>query len=183
MRAAITYNRVADPQTGRPWSGADNPADLEKAARPAFAQTVTMLQEDAVGASIPFDLVALEAAERASSRTTEAESARERTGRIQDDVVEYPPGASATVREAMADYAADRDLGAQRRHEGDSRHEVVPVARHWVVLAAVLLAILDVALLWRPLLGLGAVDDAGALYKWALAVGFAGLQAFFIDLG
>lgn len=182
VRAAITHNRVADPETGRPWSGADNPVDLEKAARPAFAQAVTMLQEDAVGASITFDLTALEAAERAAGRTAVAETARERTERIHDDVVEYPPGGSATVREVMADYEADRKVGDERRREGDSRHEVAPVARHWVVLAAVLLAVLDVALLWRPLLGLGALDDAGALYKWALAVGFAGLQAFFIDL-
>jgi hypothetical protein len=96
--------------------------------------------------------------------------------------VEYPPGSRGSGREAISKHDADRELADERERDGDSRHRQREVERFWIILAAVVLTALDVMLMWRPLLNLGTLNSAGALYKWVLALAFAGAQAMSIDL-
>lgn len=176
--AVIVHNMVVNPATGQPWNG----QTAQVSAPAAFAQGVAMGQEEAVTLSEPEDAEYLQRVDRADEHANLANAMIEDTDKIPDDSVEFPPGSWVNGREAVATHRADRELAAEREQAGDSRHRQREIERIWVVLAAVVLTALDMMLLWRPLLNLGEINTAGALYKWVLALAFAGAQAFFIDL-
>lgn len=176
--AALIHNLVIHPSTGQPWNG----QSVAVAAPPAFAQGLAMAQHEAGELSLPDDEEYLRRASEADQQADLAGATIEDTEKILDDTVEYPAGSRGSGREAIAKHQADRELARQREQDGDSRHRQQEVERHWIILAAVVLAALDVMLLWRPVLNLGPLDSAGALYKWVLALAFAGVQALSIDL-
>jgi Flp pilus assembly protein TadB len=176
--AVLIHNSVISPYTGQLWNG----RSVAAAAPPAFAQGLTMAQREAGDLSLPDDEEYLRHANQADQRADLAGATIEDTEKILDDTVEYPPGSRGSGREAISKHDADRELADERERDGDSRHRQREVERFWIILAAVVLTALDVMLMWRPLLNLGTLNSAGALYKWVLALAFAGAQAMSIDL-
>ena len=141
-----------------------------------------MAQQEASDLSSPDDEEYLLRANQADQHADLGGALIEDTNKIIDDTVEYPPGSRGSGREAIAEHRADRVLAGEREIAGDSRHQKAEIERYWIIIVAVVLAALDVMLLWRPLLNLGGITSAGALYKWVLAFAFAGAQALSIDL-
>lgn len=176
--AVLFHNMVMSPSTGQPWNG----RSMTDAAAPAFAGGLAMAQQEAGVLSLPEDENYLLHANQANQHGDLAGAIIDDTEKIVSDMVEYPPGSRGSGWEAIAKHQADRELAGDRERDGDSRHRSRAIQRYWVILAAVVLAALDVALLWRPILNLGEVNSAGALYKWILALAFAGAQALSIDL-
>lgn len=184
IRAALIYNMVIDPDTEAPWADPWTGERQEVAllAPAAFASVVAMGQKEAVTLSTDEDREYLDLVKETDRDADAARAAIEDTDKIRDDLVEFPVGSQRTGREAITRHQADQRLAEDREQDGDSRHRQRMIDRLWIVLAAIFLAALDVLLLWRPLLNLGALDSAGVLYKWVLALAFAGAQAYFIDL-
>ena len=176
--AVLIHNLVVNPHTGQAWNG----RSIEAGAPLAFAQGLAMAQQEAGDQSLPDDEECLRHATQASQHADIAGAVIEETEKILDDTVEYPPGSRCIGRKAIAGHHADQELARQREQDGDSRHQQRPVERYWIILAALVLAALDVMILWRPLLNLDSLDSAGSLYKWVLALAFAGAQALSIDL-
>ena len=178
MIAVLVHNMVVSPVTGQPWNNRTQ-ADI---AAPAFAKGLAMAQQEASDLSSPDDEEYLLRANQADQHADLCGTLIEDTNKIVDDTVEYPPGSRGSGREAIAKHRADRALAGEREVVGDSWHQKAEIERYWIIIVAVVLAALDVMLLWRPLLNLGWITSAGALYKWVLAFAFAGAQALYIDL-
>lgn len=177
--AVLIHNLVVNPHTGQAWNG----RSIEAGAPLAFAQGLAMAQQEAGDQSLPDDEECLRHATQARQHADIAGAVIEETEKILDDAVEYPPGSRCAGRKAIAGHHADQELARQREQDGDSRHQQRPVERYWIILAALVLAALDIMILWRPLLNLDySLDSAGSLSKWVLALAFAGAQALFIDL-
>lgn len=176
--AVLIHNMVISPFTDRPWEHRTS-ADT---AAPAFAKGLAMAQQEAGDLSLPDDEEYLRHANQADQHADLAGTISNDADKILDDAVEHPPGSRASGREAVAKHQADRELAGDRERDGDSRHREREIDRYLIIIAAVVLAALDVMLLWRPLLNLGGLTSAGELYKWVLALAFAGAQALAIDL-
>jgi hypothetical protein len=174
----LIHNTVVNPATGDPWHG----TRVADSAPAAFAQGVAMAQEEAITLSGLEDRQYLDHVNEADEQADLADATCKESDHILDDTVPFPPGTRSTARSAVAQHAADRELAAEREKDGDSRHSKQRIDRTGIAAAATALAAVDIMLLWRPLLNLGALDSAQSLYKWTLAVAFALAQALFIDL-
>lgn len=175
---ALIHNQVIDPATGQTWRG----QQMESLTPTAFAQGITMAQEEADDMSRPEGDEYLQHANQADEQANHACAVMEDVEKICSDLVEFPPGSRCSGQEAIAQHQADRGLAGQRERDGNSRHRQRPIEWMWIVLATVVLAALDVMLLWSPLFNLGSLNSAGALYRWVFAFALAALQAFGMEL-
>jgi len=175
--ASDIHLRVVDPTTEQPWD-----ADRREAlVGNSFAVEVTSCHQEAVELSTPEDEVALHWVNRAEAASQAAKHAIDDARRIPDDNTEDVNGAAVTARAVAAEHDTDRSLAAEREVTGDYRHTERPIENAWIVVAAAVFAVLDLLLLWRPVLGLSFTGSAGMVLKWCLAVFFSIGQALFVE--
>lgn len=175
--AVYMHNIIVDPTTGKPWHG----KELDVMAPSAFQQGTAEFVSVAVKESEAEDATAHDHAERARQHVDQAVDRIEHTATILDDLYDGPNGSPVTGLDLIVQYQADQVVAGQREAEGDTRHLDRRFEHGWVVIAAGVLAILDLILLWRPLLGLGYGFNSDSVVKWVVGGALAAAQALFIE--
>ncbi|GAA3853311.1 hypothetical protein GCM10022243_18620 [Saccharothrix violaceirubra] len=170
------YNNVVDIGTGKPWAD----GDVDDLAIGALEQTAAQCQKWAADRTEDQDREALRTYEEAAASAAGALDWIEHTDTVLDEVVDGTEGAT-TARRLISDHERDQVLATQREADGDTRHRKHRIEHVWVVIAAFVLALLDVFLLWKPLLGLGFQGSSDMLLKWVIGTAFAVGQALFIE--
>lgn len=171
------YYAVMDPVTGALWVNTER----EVSARNSVEQEAASCQKVAIDKAQPHDNDADAAAHDAGQHADSAIEWMDQAEKAFDDSVLGPDGAQITGHELRRIHELDNATAKLRAGDGDTRHLQRPVTHAWFTLSAVLLALLDVFLLWKPILGLGSLSTSGMLVKWLIGGAFAGAQALMID--
>jgi hypothetical protein len=175
--AVNMHYAMIDPDTMKPWHG----QELAPGAAATFQRATADCHTWAAERSEEPEGRAHDLAESARGHAGEAVDRIENIGTVLDDLYQGPSGALITGQTLLAEHQAAQELAAAREHDGDTRHQEHRFEHAWVVLAVGVFALLDMILLWRPLLGLGFRQDAGMLIKWCVGLGMATGQALFIE--
>jgi hypothetical protein len=169
---------AVDPKTGQPHHGGDlrtvsaGAVSLAAATSHSLASTYTKDSEDRIEQ--------LEAAAKAD--LVDAVDIIEHSTKLLDEPVTGPDGETTTARGIQATQAVDEAIARERSKEGDSRHTQREWAEGWRLVVATLLGLLDVLLLWKPVLNLPFEHlDSGGVFRWSVGLGLAALQVFAID--
>ncbi|MDQ3760643.1 MAG: hypothetical protein M3460_02795 [Actinomycetota bacterium] len=176
--AVEIHNRVADPRTGQPYA----PNNYQQSVVKAFASTWTAAQEDSTAASMALDEAYLDRAGAAARCADEALDLVAEAGTILDQAVEAPSGAQLSRRQVANEHRADAELARRREADGDYRHRQRAISRWVILFGAIVYGLVDLLLLYVPILNLGAIEDRGDLIRWLIAVILSVAQAFFLDL-
>lgn len=176
--AVEVHNKVADPETGEAYAK----KNYRDSVTQAFEGAWTAAQEDSTTAALPIDQCYLERAHASGKTADEAVAIMAETDTIHDQKVEAPSGAQLSRRQVAEEHRADDELARRREAEGDNRHRQRPIPR-WIVMAgAAVYGLVDLVLLYVPILNLGAIEDRGDLIRWMIAVILSVAQAFFLEL-
>jgi hypothetical protein len=171
------YVNVVDPDTGRTYNGqpvndvAEGTVHLAAATCRGLATQYSETSETKASG--------LEG--QATKHLTEAVDHIENCSGILDEPLVGPDGEVINGWRLQAIKREDEELARERSKEGDSRHTEEPWATAWRMLAATLLGLLDVLLLWKPLLNLSFESSSGSVFRWAIGTGLAGLQILGIE--
>ena len=176
--AVEIHNTVADPRTGDPYGSGDHSRQCEQAFRAAW----TSAQEDAAATALPHDEAYREAAGVALAATTDAAQIAARTDGVADRAVVGPSGATVTRGEAAATHRADAALARARERRGNLRHGQRAIGRGVIIAGTVVYGLLDLFLLYVPILNLDfVVDTVGDLLRWTIGLVLAAAQALALD--
>jgi hypothetical protein len=177
--AAVSMHlNAVDPRTGRPYN-ADVP--LEHAAEGAVEVAASNCRSTAIAYSAASDELAVKLLADAARHLSSAVDQMENSASILQEAVPDPDGGLVTVTRLQVIHEQDQALAQQRSAEGDSRHTQSTLETAWRLIAASMLALLDVLLLWKPLLNLTWEANSGAVFRWSIGAGLAGLQVLFIE--
>jgi len=176
--AVEVHNRVADPRTGEAYAK----KNYERSVEQAFEGAWTAAQEDSTEASLPIDQAYLERA-RASGETADEAAARTAdVDTLLNQIVEAPSGAQLSRRQVADEHRTDYQLARRREGEGDNRHRQRIVPRWVILVGAAVYGLVDLVLLYVPILNLGAIQDRGDLIRWLIALILSVAQAFLLEL-
>jgi hypothetical protein len=175
--AVNMHNNVIDPRTGTTWHDQDLATVATATFHRATADCLTLAVERSGGA----EDAAQEHAERARGHADVAVDRIENIGTLLEDLYEGPSGALITGQALLLEHQAAQELATRRERDGDTRHLESRFEHAWVVTAVLVFALLDLILLWRPLLGLGFRQDAGTVIRWCVGLGLAAAQSLFIE--
>lgn len=176
--AVTIHNGVINPVTGLPWS--DRPTEMSFVA--SCEDMVIECQNWTRKQCRPDDDNSLQRTTEALEATASAIDVMQNLETALDENVKDPRGGRSPAREVIANHKSDQALAADREREGDNRHDDKPVAHAWIVVAAGVLAVLDLMLLWRPVLQLAALDSAAMLFQWVVAGVLSAATALFIEI-
>lgn len=176
--AVELYVNVIDPRTGVPYHDQALPDVAEGATRIAASKCRGLATRFSSGC----EERATELEAEAKSHLVEAVDNIESCTRIWDEPITGPDGEITTGRRIKESQQRDELLAKERSAEGDSRHTERLWEGAWRLIAASLLGLLDVLLLWKPLLNLSLDGDSGNVFRWAIGFGLAGLQVLGIEL-
>jgi hypothetical protein len=171
------YLNVVDPRTGKPYH--DRP--LADVAEGAFHIAAAKCKALATQFSSGCEERATELEAEAKSHLVEAVDNIESCARIWDEPLTGPDGEITSGRKIRKTQEQDEVLARERSAEGDSRHTERLWENAWRLLAATMLGLLDVLLLWKPLLNLSMDGNSGNVFRWAIGLGLAGLQVLAIE--
>lgn len=171
------YINLYDPVTDQP----HREAGIADAAVGLLEKQTSMCEQLAIENSATCDAIATKRLDAASAATVLAVEHIENANSIMDERSPGPDGTLITGNEIEAAQRADEAIAKQRAGEGDTRHLQSAVPSAWRVIAALTLAVIDIALLWKPLLGLGAQLTSAAVLNWSIGIGMAVLQTVFVE--
>lgn len=171
------YYAVMDPVSGQPWAK----TDLQISARNAIEQEAAGCQKVAIDKAQPHDNDADAAAHDADHHADSAIEWMDQADKAFDDPVMGPDGAQISGHELSRVHESDNTTAKLRAGDGDTRHLQAQVPHAWFTISSIVLALLDVFLLWKPILGLGSLSTSGMLVRWLIGITFAGAQALMID--
>jgi hypothetical protein len=175
--AVSIHQNAVDPHTSKPYT--EQPlADVADGAVWLAAADCRSL---AIKFSAATDERGAELEVAAAKHLTEAVDNIEHAGGILDEPLTGPDGEVTDGRRIHVTQQKDEELARQRSTEGDSRHTQREWAESWRVLAATLLGLLDILLLWKPLLNLSFESNSGTVFRWAIGGGLASLQVLGIE--
>ena len=176
--AVEIYNTAADPRTGEP----RRPDTHAAACDQAFEAAWTSAQEDCAVAADRSDAEYLAAADSALAAAHEALDLTEQADAVLDRTVPAPGGAQLTRRRVAEQHLADERLARARADDGDSRHLQAPIGRPIVALGAGVYGLLDLFLLYFPILNLSfTVDEPGDVLRWLIGLVLAVGQALALE--
>jgi hypothetical protein len=175
--AVTLYTSMVDPQTGRTYTG----APLDDMADGTVQLAAATCRGLATKYSAASDARTGELEVAAATHLAEAVDRIEHCSGLLNEPLPGPDGQLTDGRTLQAIQQADEELAAQRSAEGDSRHTEQQWATAWRTIAAVLLSLLDVMLLWKPLLNLSFEASSVSVVGWVIGAGVAGLQVVGIE--
>lgn len=176
--AIEVHNDVADPQTGKPHA----PNNVNQSVAVAVDVAWTAAQEDAQRAARPIDDAFVARAATAAHLGGEALALMAETDAIPHQMVEAPSRAQLSRRQVAHEHRADDELARRHEAEGDHRHRQREVPRWVVVVGAVVYGLVDLLLLYVPVLNLGEISDTGDVVRWGVAIVLSMAQAILLEL-
>lgn len=178
--AVTIENRVIDPSTGlQRTNGNRTPeASFVSACEDMILECRNWIRKQCG----PDDADSLQCTNDALEAATPAIDMMQNLEMALEENVQDPRGGRSPIRVVMANHRSDQMLAADREREGDNRHLDRPVARAWIAVAAGVFAVLDMLLLWRPVLHLAALDSARMLLQWVIAGALSAATALFIEI-
>jgi hypothetical protein len=175
--AVNLYKNAIDLRTGKAYN--DRPlADVAEGSVRLAASACHSLAIDYTSAS-ERQIETLEV--RAATHLASAIDHIEHTDVIMTEPLVGPDGEIIDAQILQALHRKDERLARERSAEGDSRHTEQTWASGWRILASTLLGLLDVLLLWKPLLNLSFESSSGSVFRWAIGGGLAALQVLGIE--
>jgi len=178
QNAVFLYIGGLEPSTGKPWNDAQ-PSD--QVARNTLEQGVAACQADGVLLSGPDDEESAELSADAAQQADEATSAISQAEAVLDKLFVDADGGQSPAREVIAEHLQDQVLAEERVRGGDTRHTQAVAAHGVIVVPSILLALADLLLLWKPILGLGSLSSGGMIWKWAVGGALAGFVALVVE--
>lgn len=175
--AVEVHNKVVDPATGEAYAK----KNYRNSVTQAFEGAWTAAQGDSTTAARPIDEYYLERARASSETANEAVAIMAEADTIRDQVVEAPSGAQLSRRQVAEEHRADDELARRREAEGDNRHRDRAIRRWIVAVGAAVYGLVDLALLYVPILNLGAIEDRGDAIRWIIALILSGAQAALLE--
>jgi hypothetical protein len=175
--AVMLYTNTVDLQTGKTYTGQPLPEVADGTVRLAASSCQTI----AIDYSTGCDRRIAELDATAATHLAAAVDEIEHCAGILEEPVTGPDGQMVDGRRLHAIQRRDEELARQRSEEGDSRHTEQSWASGWRMIAATLLGLLDVLLLWKPLLNLSFESSSGSVFRWAIGGGLAALQVLCIE--
>jgi hypothetical protein len=175
--AASLYLNTVDPQTGNTYNG----QPLTDVAHASVQLAASNCRALAIEFSAHGEKRVEELEVEAATRLAVAVDQIEHAASLLDEPVTGPDGEVTDGRGLLAVQRADEELARQRSGEGDSRHTEQMWASGWRIIAATLLGLLDLLLLWKPLLNLSFESSSGSVFRWAVGGGLAALQVLAIE--
>lgn len=176
--AVEVHNDVADPHTGQPHA----PKHLDRSVAVAVEVAWTAAQEDAQRAARPIDDAFVARAATAAGLADDALAQMAETDAIAHQMVEAPSGAQLSRQQVAQEHRADDELARRHEAEGSHRHRQREVPRWVVVVGAVVYGLVDLLLLYVPVLNLGGISDAGDVVRWGVALVLSMAQAILLEL-
>ena len=176
--AVEIHNTVADPRTGDPYGSGDHSRQCEQAFRAAW----TSAQEDAAATALPHDEAYREAAGVALAATTDAAQIAARTDGVADRAVVGPRVPPSRVARPLRHTGRHAALARARERRGNLRHGQRAIGRGVIIAGTVVYGLLDLFLLYVPILNLDfVVDTVGDLLRWTIGLVLAAAQALALD--
>lgn len=174
--AVLVQNSVVDYKTGK----SHDPERKGEMAAAAIDAAFVNAEDEAADESASSDRRYRALAAQANASADAAVGATLEADKVLEQEVMTSVG-TPTRRMVAKDHAEHLELAKLRADAGDTRHTQDSLGR-WVILTcAIVYGLLDLILLFRPLLNLGTISEAGDLANWLIAIVLSGAMAVALD--